>query len=47
MFELLNKSKGVVFLFIALVCMSNILTARVKQINELEQQATSIAYYEK
>lgn len=45
MLRLLNYAKGVILLFIVLVCLSNIITARVRQINRLEQ-ANSLAYYE-
>lgn len=46
MLKLLDQAKGVIIVFIVLVCISNMMTARVKQLNEMEQ-ANSVAYYEK
>lgn len=46
MLDLLDRLKGVILLFIVLVCVSNMITTRVKELNQLDQ-ANSIAYYEK
>lgn len=44
--ELLEKYRGVILVFLVLVVMSNMLNARVKEINAYNSN-TEIAYYEK
>lgn len=44
--KILSEYKGVILLFIVLVVMSNMLSVRVKELNNVKESNT-IAYYEK
>lgn len=46
MLKVLDKYKGVILLTLVFVVMLDMYTARIEQLNNIEQQ-TNVAYYEK